>query len=478
MYKIFSLAFIFLSSICFSQPLYFSFPFSLSGSGNMHPRVAMVNEDPLLVWGHPSSGDNLYYSTWNGNGFNAPGQLTHNGETVMLGYAEGAVMLTHNNDVYVCYVSMGSFEHRVYLRKSIDGGQTFSDTILVNDRNNGYSLEFANMTLDDSGNPIVVFIRNEIGDVPKQVVYYSTDGGNTFSSEINGTPDMITQPCECCPAAISANGNNIYLSYRNNDANIRDFYVSASRDAGLSFDTLFRIDNSAWYSNSCPVSGASSVISGDSLFSIYTTKYNNRFGVKATSIHKSNFNQGVERFVDANFTSANYQMNYPEAAGSGDTLGIIWQDNRNGQYAIYFSYTTAGLNNLSEPVLVSDFISGVQLNPHIAFKKGVFHVTWRDYSNDLIWYRKLSFNADVLKTDEMAGATFSFYPNPADDYVQIVNPANELLKIELLDMNGRIVFSSKSQWAEKINTESLQPGVYLLKINSATSLLSKKLIIQ
>ena len=132
-----------------SQTLFFSFPFQVSGpsTGNAHPRLALVNDQPLVVWGDPSNNQNLMYSHWNGNGFDAPIQLTYDDENTMLGYAEGPVVKSKGDSVYICYVSMGTNEHRVYLRRSLDGGQTFSDTILVNDRSFGSMLEYANMTL-------------------------------------------------------------------------------------------------------------------------------------------------------------------------------------------------------------------------------------------------------------------------------------------------------------------------------------------
>lgn len=474
----FTFLFLLFSSVGISQPLYFSFPFQVSDAttGNTHPRVTLVNNDPFIVWGAPSLNDNLFFSKWNGTSFNAPQQLTYNDEMVMLGYAEGPVVKSKGDSVYIIYVSMGMTEHRVYMRKSIDGGINFSDTLIVNDRANGVSLEYANMELDEMGNPSVVFIRNEIGDYPKNVFYRSMDAGNTFLPEVVAIDSANGVPCECCPASLQIENNYVYTIFRNNISNIRDFYVSISDNGGISFDSTRRIDNSNWFSGSCPASGPSAVISGDSLLSVFMVKINNQSLIKAAALHKTNLTAGSEIFVDPGFPVGSYNMNYPEIAGSGDTIGIVWQDNRTGQNKIYMSTSLTGLAGLSSPQLVSDFTGAVHVNPHLVFKNGIFHITWRDFTNSAMWYRKASFDAGILSIADNNTNDISIYPNPANDFVQLSAP--DFSTIEIYDLTGKIVISQKVDGSKKINTGTLCPGVYQIKIIADNFISTRQLIIQ
>lgn len=471
------LLFLLISPVIHSQSVYFSFPFQLSGqgTGNTHPRVTLVNEEPVVVWGDPGNNGNLFYSVWNGNGFNSPTQLTYNDENVMLGYAEGPVIKTHGDTIYICYVSMGSNEHRVYLRKSVNAGQTFSDTILVNDRANGVSLEYATMTLDENGNPMIAFIRFENGDVPKQVFYRSYDGGNSFTGEINATPDTSSQPCECCPASLISENNRIYLSYRNNVNNIRDFYVSVSDNGGLSFDSLIRVDFTNWFSASCPASGPSSFVSGDSVINVYMIKESNRTMIKASAAHKNNYQTGSDIYVDPSVVTGTFQMNYPEIAGNGDTIGIVWHDSRSGQLKTYFSYSVNGLSGLSAPYLVSDFITGIQNNPHIAYKNGVFHIVWRDYTNDIVWYRKISFDAGILSAEDNFENNFRVYPNPANEFFMMEIPFPGELTI--LDIQGKQLFSQNVTMSQSFSAKNLKNGMYLVEFSGNGKTMKQKLII-
>lgn len=478
--KLIFLLFLFVSVISEAQNLFFSFPFQISSpiTGNTRPRVALVNDEPLVIWGDPANDDVVMYSHWNGNGFDAPIQLTHPDETVMLGYAEGPVIKTFGDTVYICYVSMGMFEHRAYLRKSIDGGQNFSDTILINDRSFGVMLEYANMALDANGNPMVLFIRSEAGENPKYVVYHSSDGGNTFTGEINATPDSTMQPCECCPASLEIDNNMVYCTYRNNISNIRDFYVSISENGGISFDSLRRIDNTDWFSTSCPASGASSMISGDSLISVFMVKENNRSMIKASAIHKTTYGAGPEYFVDPQVLAGTFQMNYPEIAGNGDTIGIVWQDNRSGSNKTYISYSTTGLHALSQPVLISDFVGITHQNPHLVFKNGIFHITWKDFNNDIVWYRKASFNSNILSSYEDNKNQFTIFPNPAQNEISLSCPINQFYQIEILDLTGKSIYSGTLNSIQKINTEDFASGVYQILLSNSQEIHSEKLIIQ
>ncbi len=463
-----------------SQTLFFSFPFQVSGpsTGNAHPRLALVNDQPLVVWGDPSNNQNLMYSHWNGNGFDTPIQLTYDDENTMLGYAEGPVVKSKGDSVYICYVSMGTNEHRVYLRRSLDGGQTFSDTILVNDRSFGSMLEYANMTLDENGNPMIIFIRGESAQNPQYVFYRSIDAGNTFTTELNATPDASSMPCECCPAAISVENDNIYLTYRNNVNNIRDFYVSISDNGGISFDSLRRMDNTNWFSNNCPASGASSIISGDSLISVYMVKENNKTMIKANTLNKTNLVAGPEYYADQSVITGSFTMNYPEIDGNGDTIGIVWQDNRTGVVKTYISVSTTGMSGLSQPQIISDFTGTVHQNPHLVFKNGIFHITWKDFGNDIVWYRKASFTNELLNLEEGNSNTFKVFPNPANDEVSFFGEFDQNLIVEIYDMNGKLILSRHLDEGKKINTEELIPGVYQIRGTSDLFSYSEKLIIQ
>jgi PKD repeat protein len=72
------------------------------------------------------------------------------------------------------------------------------------------------------------------------------------------------------------------------------------------------------------------------------------------------------------------------------------------------------------------------------------------------------------------------YPNPANDILYISNPASKELKVQIVDITGKIVVDKKSSAVKtKINTGELNKGVYFVRITDMNTKVSKtgKLII-
>ncbi|MEX2484829.1 MAG: T9SS type A sorting domain-containing protein, partial [Brumimicrobium sp.] len=76
---------------------------------------------------------------------------------------------------------------------------------------------------------------------------------------------------------------------------------------------------------------------------------------------------------------------------------------------------------------------------------------------------------DYLSLGEETLADLSVFPNPATDLINISNPTGtESLRVEMLDMNGRVVVSDANALSNTseatIDIDHLQKGVYTLRI--------------
>ena len=101
-------------------------------------------------------------------------------------------------------------------------------------------------------------------------------------------------------------------------------------------------------------------------------KENNKTMIKANTLNKTNLVAGPEYYADQSVITGLFTMNYPEIDGNGDTIGIVWQDNRTGVVKTYISVSTTGMSGLSQPQIISDFTGTVHQNPHLVFKNGIF----------------------------------------------------------------------------------------------------------
>ncbi len=74
------------------------------------------------------------------------------------------------------------------------------------------------------------------------------------------------------------------------------------------------------------------------------------------------------------------------------------------------------------------------------------------------------------------------YPNPVNDYLQIIAPQSGKLSYELLDAVGRMVYKNENNAIKNIpisiNTKTFSNGTYFIKINQDGKTYSQKITIK
>lgn len=83
----------------------------------------------------------------------------------------------------------------------------------------------------------------------------------------------------------------------------------------------------------------------------------------------------------------------------------------------------------------------------------------------------------VLSTDSFSLNGVTMYPNPATDILNIQSDTEELTKVSITDLNGRIV-KEVSNNLSQISLENLAKGIYMVTIESATAKKVEKLIVE
>lgn len=73
---------------------------------------------------------------------------------------------------------------------------------------------------------------------------------------------------------------------------------------------------------------------------------------------------------------------------------------------------------------------------------------------------------------------FSIYPNPTNGIVNFVAPRGEKFSVEVYNVLGRRVLSTKLEGTKKINVQNFQSGVYLVKFTQGRQNYTRKLIIK
>jgi len=160
----------------------------------------------------------------------------------------------------------------------------------------------------------------------------------------------------------------------------------------------------------------------------------------------------------------NIQQNYPRIAGSGDTLGVVWDQFDGNDREVLFAWSTTGPGGLSAPDTVNTGHSGLQRNPDIAYANGTFHLTWQDDATGRVRYRTASLVSSVGVPEEVDANALRIWPVPVSDVLHLQLPTGlSTGRIDVLDALGRRV--GPTTWATTLDVHGLAPGTYVVRVS-------------
>lgn len=213
--------------------------------------------DPVLSWG---KGDTLYFAfitfnrqTWTGDiglliSPNGGMTWTYSLNVTNDSYFDDKPWISAYNDtILLTYAGGAGFD--VYFRKSTNGGLSFSSPVLINTSGNGsmpkkgpngeiyvmWGLDYPQNSQYDEG----IWIRKSI------------DGGNTFLPKVHVADlyvnsSLLPWRCYAIPSMdIDRNTGYIYIVYQSTDASGTnwDIYITKSTNGGASFSTPVRVND-------------------------------------------------------------------------------------------------------------------------------------------------------------------------------------------------------------------------------------------
>ncbi len=82
-----------------------------------------------------------------------------------------------------------------------------------------------------------------------------------------------------------------------------------------------------------------------------------------------------------------------------------------------------------------------------------------------------------IKDTKNTNDIFKIYPNPTSNFINIETDNNTNYSIEILDITGKLVYSTKTASNKKIKLNNFNSGIYLLRIKDNDNIISSKKII-
>jgi len=332
------------------------------------------------------------------------------------------------NNVYLVYTHNPSSGYNVdlFFISSMNGGVTWSVPQRLTYDANGIIDGAPSIAV--SGNILhLIWVRTRPSNLYRRVLYLrSTNSGVSWEPERFITSDTIhqTQP------VIAVAGSNVHVTWMDQRNNQIQIFYRMSSDNGANWQPenyLTEISYTADYQTICAIGNNIHVAWRDFRTIPWHIGYRN------------STNNGLTWQSDIILTPNSFTQEGPSIAAAGSKVHLIWYDDRNGNWEIYYKRNPTG--------------------------SGIEEQTIENYK---------------LKIDN-----FSVYPNPAKTYFTIRLPQTlnqvqgDKCVVKIFNVTGKIVKDEKLKGSKdeefRISLDGIKNGVYF--IQAGDELIREKLVI-
>ena len=338
---------------------------------------------PIILHGKTGANGGLYCTRSNGDGFDAPVQITS--ETgLFINDSEGPRMAVQGNQVVVGYQISGQWAQGGRTVRSTDGGVTWGAPVAISpDATEDHFMPTP--AFDSDGQP---WVAVKWGANPTLEGILSWEGGAYSTAVDGGSAFPGGVACECCASMPFEHDGRLYNAVRINDNNTRDFHLARTDEDGVWSESL-DIDPTNWTLNSCPASEAEVTVLGDgTLAFVYMSAAEGGSRTYWSTVDPESSNQtGSDRIAPM----FEFVENHPSVDADGSVCVAAWERNDGG----YDIVVGAGGNDLYGPLSwgtsgypVTEGLSGHSRKPVIRTAGEVVHLVYQRPSEGVIHYRR------------------------------------------------------------------------------------------
>jgi len=298
-------------------------------------------------------------------------RLTNDPNSSRLPINNQRAIFASKDTIHIVWEENRDGNYEIYYKRSFDGGNSWSQDIrLTNDPNLSMQPSISGF----GSNIHLVWLDTRDGNWE---IYYknSSDGGNSWliDKRLTNNPSYSYSPC------ISVSSSNIHVIWVDERDGNEEIYYKKSNDGGNTWSNDFRLTNN-------PNTSTNPSIWSDGS-NIHVVWQDNRDGNWEIYYKRSN-DGGNTWSNDFRLTSNPSSSLYPSIYGFSSNIHIVWVDDRDGNYEIYYKRSNDGGNTWSNDLRLTN-------NPQESFYPSIFvsrsnvHVTWTDSrdGNREIYYK-------------------------------------------------------------------------------------------
>jgi hypothetical protein len=191
--------------------------------------------------------------------------------------------------------------------------------------------------------------------------------------------------------SVAASGSAVHVVWYDERDGNKEIYYKRSTDNGLTWGTDTRLTNNPFTSSVPSVSVSGQVV--------HVTWVDDRDGDEEI-YYKCSTDNGITWGADMRLTNSMGTSENPSLSVSGLFVHIVWEDNRDGNYEIYYKRSADGGVNWSSDMRLTNNPS-YSSPPSIAASDSTLHVVWADNrdGNIEIYYKRSSDSGISWGTD-------------------------------------------------------------------------------
>ena len=322
------------------------------------------------VWrDHRDGNYEIYYkrSSDGGISWGTDTRLTNN-----LSYSVYPSIAVSGSVVHIAWSDDRDGNYEIYYKRSTDSGIIWgADNRLTN---NPSTSEYSSVSV--SG--LVVHVLWQDQRDGNYEIYYkrSTDGGASWEQDIR----LPNNPEFSVFSSVSVSGSAVNAAWADQRNGNLEIYYKLSTDGGVSWGTDTRLTNNSAFSQNPSISVSGSIV--------HVVWHDGRDGLPEI-YDKRSTDGGISWGADTRLTSDPAYSTYASVSVSNSIVHVVWNDDRDGNYEIYYKRSTDGGLSWGQDTRLTNNILSSSF-PSISISGLVVHVIWTDLrgGNEEIYYKR------------------------------------------------------------------------------------------
>lgn len=395
----------------------------------------------------------------------------------MFTFSSSPAIAVHGNNVHIVWSQkVNDYNTEIFYNHSSDGGASWAGPVRLTNSN----LDSQRPTLAVEGHNIYIIWEDSRdyppnGNYPELYFKKSTDGGANWSND-----HRLTTPDQEKPGfpSVAVWGETIHLAYSKTPINIGQeiYYIRSDNQGGLWSDPVRLSYNNQAGVCRYPCTGTN----GQNVFVFWSdTRDDNGY----YELYFARSQDGGQTWGNETRLTFSGDDSYgPNVAVSGENLHLTWNEHRDGNWEIYYKNSTDnGLNWSSDTRLTND--AADSWYPSAAVDGQSVNVVWCDNrTGEWNPYFKRNPVGNPVGLNEFQ-CCWEVFPNPVTGKIIIGIPKSnaEIQGIEIMDIYGNIRNSinpalSLPGEGFAFDISPLPAGVYYVRVSIENQIYTKKII--